>query len=413
MSRALPRRTPLAAGWPRRNGLARALAFFVALVVLFVSLSAEAKKKKGKGKKHKTPATKSTGKSTLPDTSADTDDDSDDSSSSKSGADEAEDEKPKPPPPPEPVGDEDAASKKAAKPKPAPETAEAGGAGGGPIALKIGVGGRALFRQLRWTDDMGALAPYTLSPGPEASVWLEAYPAAFATEGFAANIGIFGRFDYGFGASSRTPTQPPQTLTTKYQDFLAGLKIRIPLGMVLPYVAGAYGMQKFALEPIDPAGSRPNFNYAFAHLGAGALFQVTPEFDIDVGAGFLYVMNPGSAAGEIKSPALYPRAAANGIDVSLSLGYRVISMIGVRLGVDFRQFGIATGWRTGDAAIRAGGAVDRNISVWGGVEVVFDGMGGGAGEEAAPPPKKAPAKKKKPAEEGETGEPEPEVGTEE
>lgn len=406
MSRALPRRPSLAAGFPRRNGVARALAFFIALVVLFVSLSAEAKKKKG-GKKHKTPATKSKGAAAAPDTSSDADDASDEKSSS-SGADE-EVEKPKPAPPPEPVGDEDAVPKKAAKPKPAPEK-EAEGAGGGPIALRIGVGGRALFRQVRWTDDGGALAPYTLSPGPEASVWLEAYPAAFATDGFAANIGIFGRFDYGFGASSKTPPPANQTLTTKYQDFLAGLKIRIPLGMVLPYVAGAYGMQKFALEPFDP--SRPNFNYAFAHLGAGALFQVTPAFDIDVGAGFLYVMNPGSAAGEIKSPALYPRAAANGIDVSLSLGYRVMSLIGVRLGLDFRQFGIATGWRTGDPAIRAGGAVDRNISVWGGVEVVFDGMGGG-GEEAPPPVKKTPAKKaKKPAEEGE-GEPEPEVGTEE
>ena len=70
---------------------------------------------------------------------------------------------------------------------------------------KIGVGGRALFRQLRWSDDGGQLAPYTLSPGPEASVWFEAYPAAFVTDGFAANIGLFGRFDYGFGASSKTP----------------------------------------------------------------------------------------------------------------------------------------------------------------------------------------------------------------
>ena len=170
--------------------------------------------------------------------------------------------------------------------------------------------------------------------------------------------------------------------------------------MVLPYVAGAYGMQKFALEPVDV--TRPNFNYAFVDAGGGALFQVTPELDIDVGAGFMYVMNPGSAAGEIKSPQLYPRAAANGVDVTLSAGYRVISMIGVRIGVDFRQFGVATGWRTGDAAIRAGGATDRNITVWGGVELVFDGMGGGGGGESESAPAKKPAAKaKKPEGEGE------------
>ena len=50
---------------------------------------------------------------------------------------------------------------------------------------------------------MGALAPYSLSPGPEASAWLEAYPAAFATDGFAANIGLFGSFDYGIRRRSR------------------------------------------------------------------------------------------------------------------------------------------------------------------------------------------------------------------
>ena len=52
---------------------------------------------------------------------------------------------------------------------------------------------------------MGALAPYSLSPGPEVGVWLEVYPAAFATDGFAANIGLFGRFNYGFGAQSKLP----------------------------------------------------------------------------------------------------------------------------------------------------------------------------------------------------------------
>ena len=107
-----------------------------------------------------------------------------------------------------------------------------------------------MFRTLRWNEDMGALAPYTLSPGPEVGAWLEAYPAAFATDGFAANIGLFGSFNYGIGAQSKLPSGT--MLTTKYQDFLAGVKVRIPLGMIIPYVAGAYGMQKFHLEPADP-----------------------------------------------------------------------------------------------------------------------------------------------------------------
>ena len=71
--------------------------------------------------------------------------------------------------------------------------------------------------------------------------------------------------------------------------------------------------------------------------------------------------------------------------------------------MDFRQFGVATGWRTGDTVTRAGGATDRNITAWGGVELVFDGMGGGAGESESAPAKKPAAKPKKPAGEGEEG----------
>lgn len=392
---------------PRRSTAARALAFVVALIVLCVSLSAEAKKKKG-GAKHKAPATKSKGKGkeALPDSTIETDEaSSDEKSSGKEGED---DEKPaaKAPPPPPPE-DEEVAAK---KPKPkAPPKAEAEEAGGGLTAFRLGVGGRALFRTLSWTDDKGALAPYSLSPGPEASVWFEVFPAAFATDGFAANIGLFGRFDYGFGAASKLPSG--QVLTTKYQDFLAGLKIRFPVGNVLPYVAGAYGQQYFYLQPADV--TRPNTNYSFIDAGAGVRVQFTPAIDLDVGAAYIYVMNPGSAATEVASPALYPKTTAYGIDATLSLGFRLMSAVGIRVGADFRQIGLATHWRPGDGAVAAGGATNRGITAWGGLEVVFDGVGGGGGggEEGDAPMKKAPPPKPKKAS-PEDGEPEPEVGTE-
>jgi hypothetical protein len=393
---------------PRRATVARALAFVIALVVLFVSLSAEAKKKKP-AKKSKTPTSKSKSKEAAPDSAPETDEASSDAKpSDKDEGDEKAATK-APPPPPE---DEEVAAKKPAKPAKAPPKAESSEDTGiaAPIALRLGVGGKALFRNLSWTDDGGALAPYSLSPGPQVGVWFEAFPAAFATDGFAANIGLFGQFDYGFGAASKTPAGA--TLTTKYQDFLAGLKIRFPLGTFIPYVAGAYGMQKFALTPADP--TRPNFNYALVSAGAGARVQITPALDLDVAAAYLHVLNPGSTAGEVAAPGLYPNATAYGVDASLSLGFRVVSIVGVRAGVDFRQIGLATHWKTGDPSLRAGGALDRNISVWGGLEVVLDGVGGaagaggGEGEEAAPAKKAAPAKAKKPpAEDGE-----PEAGSE-
>ena len=199
---------------------------------------------------------------------------------------------------------------------------------------------------------MGALAPYKLAPGPEVGAWFEVYPAAFATDGFAANIGLFGSFDYGIGAQSKLPSGT--ILTTKYQDFTVGGKVRIPLGMIIPYVAGSYSMQKFHLEPVD--NTRPNFNYGYVNVGAGARVQFTPAMDADVGGGYLIVTNMGSQAGEVQ--ALYPNAKASGIALNLSLGYRVTSLIGIRIGADFRQIGSTLHWRP---ATRAWSRVARPI----------------------------------------------------
>lgn len=371
------------------------VAFIVALLVLALAAPVDAKKKKKKsgGKKGKTPSGKMTGGAKAPVDDDETDEASSDEKEptpSKPSGDSSTGSDDKAPAP----SDAEEVPKKAAKAdKPAAEPDDA--VGSGLPALQFGIGGKALFRTLSWTDDMGVLAPYSLSPGPEVGGWFEAYPAAFMTTGFAANIGIFGSFNYGIGAKSRTPAPANTELTTKYQDFLVGLKVRIPLGMFNPYVSGAYGGQTFKLEP--GAADRPNFNYSFIRPGAGVRIQATPMIDIDVSAGFLLVNGLGTQAGEVKSAMFFPRATATGIDAGLSIGVRFSSLIGVRAGADFRQYGMTSGYQSGDPVI-AGGATDRYISAWGGVEILLDGAGGGPGgggdEEAAPAkPEKAPAKK--------------------
>jgi hypothetical protein len=375
----------------------QAIAFLVALLFLLVSLSAEAKKKKA-AKKGKTPAAKVKGKGKetdrgLPPPEPEAEEE-EKPSSKKSAVDSEGEEKESKPPPPSPAEDEMPPPKKPVKPV-KPAKAEVEPEGGGLVAFQFGVGGKALFRNLSWTDSMGMVAPYSLTPGPEATAWLEAYPAAFATDGFAGNIGLFGRFDYGFGASSKT--MAGATLTTKYQDFLAGLKIRIPLGTFIPYLAGAYGMQKFHLEPSAP--DRPNVNYSLVHAGAGARIQVTPALDIDIGGGLVYILNPGKAAGEVGAATLYPKTTGLGVDASLSIGFRLTSMIGIRVGGDLRRIGLNTHRKATDPVppLPTGGALDQYISAWGGLEVVFDGMGGGAGhEDEGEAPAKKPAKAKKP-----------------
>jgi hypothetical protein len=384
-----------------RSTVARAIAIFVALIVLLVSLSAEAKKKKKGGKKHKTPATKTTGKSqAAPPSSAEDDEEEEEEkpSSSKPAAREEED---KPPPPPP---EDEAPVKKPVKAKAPPKEEEAEG-GGGLFALKMGLGGGALFRDLVWTGAGTALSPYSLSPGPQAAVWFEAYPAAFATSGFAANLGLWGRFNYGFGASSRLMNGT--VLTTRYQDFLFGGKVRIPIGSFQPFVAVAYGNQAFQLTPADV--SRPNFNYAFVHVGGGARILFTPSIDLDLGIAYLHVLDAGSRNTEVASPPLYPRTTAYGVDVGASVGFRIASLIGIRVGGNFRQFGVNTNFMAGqNTAAPAAGAADRSITVYGGLEVILDGAGGGgAAESEDAPAKKKPAKAKKKAVEDEA---EPEGG---
>jgi hypothetical protein len=54
------------------------------------------------------------------------------------------------------------------------------------------------------------------------------------------------------------------------------------------------------------------------------------------------------------------------------------------VGGDFRQYGISGNSQTTDP-VRLGGAADRYIVAWGGVEVLLDGLGSGAsasGDEA-------------------------------
>jgi len=394
---------------PTSTTRTRALALGVAALFLLVSLSGDAEAKKKKAKKHKTPAAstkaKGSSKEALPADEPESDEassESKSSSSSKKAAADSGDERDgketkedKPAASAEPEGDAEGStgSSKVVK-KAAPKEAAPEGEAVVPFAMRFGVGGKALFRSLTWTESNGALAPYSLSPGPETGVWLEAYPAAFATSGFAANVGIFGNFNYGFGAQSKTPAG--QMLTTKYQDFLGGIKVRIPIGNVQPYVAGAFGQQRFHLDPAPTDNSRPNFTYTLIHAGGGARVQFTPSIDADLGLGFLIVRDLGSAAGEVASPDLYPGAAAYGFDAALSVGIRLASVVGLRLGADFRQLGVSLHWKTTDTGPKAGGAVDRYIGAWAGVEVVFDGLSGGASghDDSSGPAPKAPAKAK-------------------
>jgi hypothetical protein len=309
----------------------------------------------------------------------------------------------------EKAGDDDDTSRRhrAAKARPAepkePKEASEEGAGESaglppPVALELGVGVRALFRNLAWNQDpQRRMVPYSLSPGPEAGFWLDLYPASFITGGVASQIGLFGGFNNGFGVVSTTDSG--SKLTTNFRDYLAGLKMRFPLGAFIPYVAVAYGGQSFILQG-QPAGGNatvPGVDYKFIRAGAGAGVTFTRKLSMDLNADYLLVNSVGSQPGQIGSSDFFSRAKAFAVDAGVSLAYRATSLLAVRAGADFRQYGLDFHVRPTDPLI-VGGATDRYITVWTGLEIVLDGLGRVESDEqeapAAEPAPKAGAGRK-------------------
>ena len=277
------------------------------------------------------------------------------------------------------------------KPKAKPSEPEEGGSEGALPALLVGLGAAGMNRSLSWNDDRNnVLAPYSLPAGPEAAVWLEAYPAAFVSSGFASRIGIFGRFNQGFGVNSSADMGATK-LTTSFQDFLAGVKLRWPVGIFAPYAGVAYGAQSFKLTTQSGTPPMiPSVAYKFVRIGIGSRADFTPRISADLGGAFILLTDSGKNMGEIKSTAYFPGTTGAAIDVSASIAYRFTKLIGARVGVDFRQYGLATNLGA-NPAIVAGGATDRYIFFGGGVELVLDGVSGAVADDekesasAAPP----------------------------
>lgn len=295
-------------------------------------------------------------------------------------------------PPPEPDADVSRPRAKRAEPE------EESGPEGALPALTLGIGASGMNRSLSWHQDVNnVLAPYSLPAGPQAAVWLEAYPAAFSNSGFASRIGVFGEFNQGFGVNS-TANGGATKLTTAFQDFLAGAKLRWPVNIFAPYLSVAYGAQSFKLTAQGGTPPMiPSVAYKFVRIGVGSRADFTPHFSADLGFAFMLLTDAGKNAGEIKSSTYFPGTTGNAIDIGASLAYRFTKIIGARLGVDFRQYGLSANPATG-ASLIAGGATDRYIFFGAGVELVLDGVSGAVAddeqESAGSPPgggKTAPA----------------------
>jgi hypothetical protein len=285
---------------------------------------------------------------------------------------------------PEPAAASEREADVARAPAKSAEPEESGPEGALP-ALTLGIGASGMNRSLSWhQDNSNVLAPYSLPAGPQAAVWLEAYPAAFSSSGFASRIGVFGEFNQGFGVNS-TANGGTTKLTTAFQDFLLGAKLRWPVNIFAPYLSAAYGAQSFKLT--TQAGTPPmipSVAYKFLRIGIGSRADISPQLSADLGFAFMPLTDAGKNAGEIKSSGYFPGTTGYAVDIGASIAYRFTKIIGARLGVDFRQYGLSANPAMG-APLIAGGATDRYIFFGGGVELVLDGVSGAVADDEKEP----------------------------
>ncbi len=277
-----------------------------------------------------------------------------------------------------PVADEDREPPPTKRRPPGTPTAKQAEASGTasrlPPALQAGIRLGGLYRRLSWNQvSSGTLIPFSVSPALQAGLRVEFYPAALVGRDFGANVGALLAFDRGFGVTTRGPSGDVSGI---FEDFLLGFKIRFPVGLFVPYGSIAYGGQAFLFSPRLPAV--PSVFYTFVRLAAGARLQLTDAIDLDVGAGYLPVVDAGKQAGYLQSSDYFPTASAYALEATGSLGVRIAGILGLRAGVDFRQFTVNTS-NAGGTMFTAQGATDRFLTPWLMIEIVVDGAGPAGG----------------------------------
>ncbi len=275
----------------------------------------------------------------------------------------------------EPSADEDArpAPTRRRAPAPAARAEATGHEHRLPPALQAGVRLGGVYRQLSWTQvSSGTLNAFSVSPGFDAGARIEFYPAALVGRDFGSNIGAVAAFDRGFGVTAKGPSGDVDAI---FQDYLLGFKVRFPLGLFVPYASLAYGGQAFLFSPRLPAV--PSVFYTFVHLGVGARLQLGDAVDLDVGAAYLPVIDAGKQAGYLQSTDYFPTLSSQALEATGSLGVRLVGLLGIRAGVDFRQYALHTA--NAGTMFAAQSGTDRFLTPWLMIEIVLDGAGPGGG----------------------------------
>jgi hypothetical protein len=298
----------------------------------------------------------------------------------------------------------------------------------GPRALDVGLAFGGFSRSLDYNQPFSQLRSYKLALGPQISVRAIAYPLAFMTSGFLANLGVELSIDQAFSVtSSVTPGgafPAGADFNTIIHDYYGGARVRYMLSgghEIAVFGGGGEHAFSFRDDPTMPNSrsqlSIPDTIYRYARFGVDAKFELPSGVTARVSGAYRSVLNQGGQIASSYDPTtmatgFFPYLTVGGVDFSAELGYHITPSWEARLGVSLKRYFFAMNSAKDDVmadpntgkfsdlcpCLAAGGAVDQYVGFSVGAAYVFGGVSPGASpaadEQPAPAPKKKKHKKK-------------------
>jgi hypothetical protein len=319
-----------------------------------LELAAKKKKKKRKSK------------ASAPDESSTTPGETDSSETSDTGASDEAVQKaarvnPTPAPEPSSSDDQPVKGKKAKSGAKTDEEAAPARESGPPAPvgryLDLSIGGQAFSRSLTYHQQIqpATLREYQPPLLGDLVVALQYYPGAQFSEGFVTNLGLELNVEQGISLTSQTPDKIKYPTTV--HDYNGGVRLRIPLESLTPFLTVGYGDHAFKLGGAQRAQLiLPDVEYKYVRAVVGAQVPIASGVSLAVSGGYRYVLSPG----QIKD-VYFPHLNVGGIEAKLYVGYALTSMIEARVGFDYRRYFYTFHSRAGETYI-VGGGIDQTYA---------------------------------------------------
>jgi hypothetical protein len=261
--------------------------------------------------------------------------------------------------------------------------------GAAATALDLAVGPRFLWRRLSWSPPAPALSPYKLDHAPGVGAFIAWYPAAHFRGGWLSNLGVAA-------SAEVTPNLVSQTsdgsrYPTSESDYWGGARGRLVFGAAQAALTLGGGQQSFIFHsgamPREMLGTLPDVQYTYARAGVDLRVVLPAHLSLALGGGYRYVLGAGDTGFLLQEATYFPHSKLTAFDATAGAGYRFLSVLEARAGVDLRRYAMTAGTNTYNVT----GATDQYFAVWAQLALLLDGAGAAEGAE----PKAEPARAEK------------------